>query len=102
MLEDSRAPRSGYFFFGASKIPNIRDKVCWDPAAHAWKLTCKKPNESWIQFKDVDGCSLAVCATSAAEDYHALKLNAYKRALICWNKMDGSTRERIPIADGDL
>ena len=70
--------------------PNIRDKVCWNPTAHKWKVLLKhakgKPSEDF-----------AVDPAQDAQTYEKQKVAAYWRAVETWNRLDSSSRFRIPM-----
>jgi hypothetical protein len=70
--------------------PNIRDKVCWNPTAHKWKVLLKhakgKPSEDF-----------AVDPAQDAQTYQEQKVVAYWRAVETWNRLDSSNRFRIPM-----
>ena len=70
--------------------PNIRDKVCWNPTAHKWKVLLKhakgKPSEDF-----------AVDPAQDAQTYEKQKVVAYWRAVETWNRLDSSNRFRIPM-----
>ena len=70
--------------------PNIRDKVCWNPTAHKWKVFLKNA-------KDKPSEDFAVDPTQDAETYQKQKVDAYWRAVETWNRLDSSNRFRIPM-----
>ena len=72
--------------------PNIRNKVCWCPAAETWKVYIENPTKvpcptpfSVRPGMDMDGCA-----------YRAEKVKQYWLAVEDWNKCDNSKRHRIP------
>lgn len=77
------------FHLSVSPTPNIRDKVWWNPTAHAWevfiKLSKGKPSENF-----------AVDPAQSADTYEKQKIDAYRRAVEAWNWFDSSKRFRIP------
>ena len=81
-------PEAG-FRFSANMTPNIRDKLCWNPLAHAWTVSLVKPKGTPTE-------SFAVDAALPTEDFEEAKSAAYRRAIETWNRLDGSNRQRIP------
>ena len=77
------------FHFTASMTPNVRDKLCWNPLAHAWNLLLAKPKGAPTE-------SFAVDASLPPKEFEEEKRAAYRRAIEAWNKLDGSSRLRIP------
>ena len=70
--------------------PNIRNKVCWCPAAETWKVYIENPTKvpcptSFSVRPGMDGCA-----------YRAEKVKQYWLAVDDWNKYDTSKRHRIP------
>ena len=74
----------------ASKTPNLRDKVVWNPTAHTWKLTIRYPKGQPAEKNVVN-------AAQSAADYEKEKTVKYWRAVKTWNLLDGSKRHRIPV-----
>ena len=78
------------FHFQADPTPNIRGKVTWNPSTSSWKVSVKKP-----QGKLTD--KFVVNFNLPSDAYEREKVAAYWRAVQAWNRVDGSTRFRIPI-----
>ena len=76
------------FHFCASRTPNLRDKVCWNPLRHSWELRLKKA-------KGTLNDKFAVDPSLTAERYEEQKLAMYVAAIAAWNRLDGSSRHRI-------
>ena len=73
----------------ASATPNIREKVYWNPKTHSWTLGLRKPKGPVTE-------NFAVEPQLSAEKYEEEKTAAYRRAIETWNKLDGSSRFKIP------
>ena len=80
------------FNCNASPTPNWRDKVCWNPLAHTWVVLVKKRKD--LQHKPPE--SYKVDSSLSAAEYDVAKLSSYIMAIDAWNKLDGSSRHRIP------
>jgi len=76
------------FHFCASKTPNIRDKVCWNPLRHSWEVCLKKA-------KGTPNKKFAVDPELTPLFYEEQKLAMYVAATAAWNRLDGSNRHRI-------
>ncbi len=76
------------FHFTASPTPNVRGKVTWNPSAHMWALQVGKP-KGQAALSQVD-------PSLDADQYEREKVAAYSRAIQAWNRIDGTTRHRIP------
>ena len=91
-LPEEKLPKeiSGGFHFSANPMPNISNKVTWNPEQHAWRMKAKKPRMKMENFYVVDWN-----LPSAA--YHKIKSQQYQKAVDAWNQCDGSTRHRIKV-----
>ena len=83
--------------------PNHREKVCWDPPRHTWKISVKKPveipsgvaaSEAKSSKKPIE--NFAVSPRLDGAQYEAEKVAKYWRAIQAWNDTDKSKRHRIP------
>ena len=97
------------FRMPANCTPNYREKVCWDPPRHAWKVTVKKlvdTHGKLLEIQIVKAASkgkltkeyieyIAVNPTQDVVLYEAEKMAKYWRAIQAWNDKDKSTRHRI-------
>jgi hypothetical protein len=88
--EESPTSLAG-FHFQASPTPNIRDKVCWNPSIHAWKLVLHKTKDGKISS------NFCVEPNLPADKYEKERIAEYWNAVEAWNRMDGSKRVRIPM-----
>ena len=77
------------FHFIASPTPNIRDKITWNPMTHSWVLHLRQSKGTPSQHFTVD-------PSLPAHSYEEQKKDAYRRAIVMWNKLDSSKRQRIP------
>lgn len=78
------------FSFDRSPMPNIRDKLTWDPMKFAWK----------VMTRDAKGKGSTVFLTVdrdlASKPFADMKTTKYREAVQLWNGSDKSTRQRIP------
>ena len=79
--------------------PNHREKVCWDPPKHAWKVSVKKPVEIPSGGAGPGTKSTKLCITCFdvsplhdVEQYEAEKVAKYWLAVQHWNDTDKSKR----------
>ena len=72
--------------------PNIRDKVCWCPERHTWKVYIKHPDPK----KPPCPTPFSVDSTGDALVYAKEKVEQYWLAVKDWNDCDNSKRHRIP------
>ena len=86
--------------------PNHREKVCWDPPKHAWKVSVKKPVEIPSGGAEPGAKSTKLCITyfdvspwHDVEQYEAEKVAKYWLAVQHWNDTDKSKRYKIPTTD---
>ena len=86
----ARGIGSAGFSFDRPILPNIRDKVIWNPTTHKWAIALKKPKGTPNELFDV-----SPLLRGAA--YDAAKTAAYYSAIQAWNLLDGSTRFRIAL-----
>jgi hypothetical protein len=90
VTEAAEAPRKlAQFHFIAPTTPNIRDKVIWNPTKHCFEILLAKNKRSPSEKCDVD-------PSLDRQSYDEAKATAYRRAIETWNKLDGSSRHRIP------
>ena len=88
--EAAEAPgQLAQFHFSAPSTPNIRDKVLWNPTAHSWEILLKQ-NKAPLKEK------CGVDPLLDKQSYEEAKAAAYLRAIETWNRLDGSSRHRIP------
>ena len=88
----STSPSHGHpssFCLRDDPTPNIRDKVCWNPTEHKWKVFLKSPKGRLPE-------SFAVDPNLDAQTYEQQKVASYWRAVDAWNRLDDSKRIRIP------
>ena len=69
--------------------PNIRDKVCWCPERHTWKVYIKHPKKTPCPTP------FSVDRTMGVLEYAAEKVKQYWLAVKDWNDCDSSKRHRI-------
>ena len=72
--------------------PNIRDKVCWCPQRHTWKVYIKRPTDQ----KKPCPTPFSVNPDGDALAYATEKEEQYWLAVADWNRCDNSNRHRIP------
>ena len=80
------------FQFASLPTPNVRDKVCWEPTHHAWRVHVQKPKGMF------DASDFTVDPGLCGKAYDAAKLTVYRDAVDTWNRLDGTTRARIPTS----
>ena len=78
------------FQLGANHTPNLRGKVIWNVAQHAWGITVKKPLA-------VPRRCFAVDPGLDAAEFAEQKVAMYWEAVNQWNRCDGSKRFRVPV-----
>ena len=79
------------FQFKKMSLPNIRDKIKWIPYEQRWNIYVQKPKEQ-VPPKE----EFAVEGKTQGE-YDVKKTSQYWLAVAAWNRIDGSTRHRIPM-----
>ena len=89
-VEPACATKLGGFQFSANPTPNIRGKITWNPAKHAWKLLAQKPNPKMLPLR-----IFAINPELPATEYLAAKSLEYRLAIEAWNTCDRSSRHRI-------
>ena len=77
----------------ASATPNLRDKVQWNPSNHIWEVVVKKPKSGHA----LDSSAFHVDPKLSPAAYEEEKTEAYRRAIMAWNSVDGSNRHRIAL-----
>jgi hypothetical protein len=86
------------FSFSSCFTPNLRDKVVWRPEQHAWKLYIKHDKtDKDKRMTPGEISDFTVNSEVPADTYEKEKIAAYWRAIAAWNKLDCSTRHRIPL-----
>ena len=79
-------------------MPNIPDKVLWDPSTNSWKLILSnKGRPKRASFVDEDGKPLGVTEGLTADKHDVAKANSDARAIQAWNHLDKSDRKRITM-----
>ncbi len=77
--------------------PNIFGKVVWDTDKNSWKVTHGlRKGVTAHTYKDYEGADLSVPDELSGTSHVAKKELLYKRAVDTWNKLDKTTRKRIP------
>jgi hypothetical protein len=93
----SSSERVAGFKFDAS-TPNVHNRVVWQPERDQWKVTYKTAEK---KFKQQSVChhgeSLTVPPCDTMDEFMDRKASLYKKALVAWNKLDKSTRQKIHI-----
>ena len=72
--------------------PNIREKILWNPTAHAWIVYIKHPKQP------IPADKYAADPNESVEEYEAQNNAAYWRAVEAWNTLDGTKRHPIPVS----
>ena len=80
----------GLFRLPEDPTPNVRDKVVWSPMSHKWNVLLRKPTDKLAEHFSAD-------STQDAQTYEMQKVEAYWRAVEAWNRLDSSSRLRIPM-----
>ena len=96
--KSSAEPGAGFSFDAST--PNVHNRVVWQPECDEWKVTYKTSEK---KFKQQSVCkhgeSLTVPPGLPMTEFMERKASLYKKALVAWNDLDKSTRQRIPIEE---
>ena len=92
--QDSPEDSQG-FHLTACVTPNLRDKVCWCPAVHTWKVYIPKPKAAPCK-PPLCGTMFSVSPHHGPVAYDKEKIEKYWLAVKDWNRCDSSKRHRIP------
>ena len=92
--QDSPEDSQG-FQLTACGTPNFRDKVCWCPAVHTWKVYIQKPKAAPCK-PPLCGTMFSVSPHLGPDAYDKEKIEKYWLAVQDWNRCDSSSRHRIP------
>ena len=104
--KSSSEPVAGFRFDAST--PNVHNKVVWLPEHDQWKVTYKTSEKRSKQQSVCEhGESLTVPKGLSMTEFMQRKASLYKKALVAWNALDKSTRQKIhsdaspPIDDDD-
>jgi hypothetical protein len=91
VLTPAVAPREshGFAMGNLNRTPNIRDKVCWCPERHTWKVYIKHPKKTPCPTP------FSVDPAMGALVYEKEKVEQYWLAVKDWNDCDNSKRHKI-------
>ena len=92
VLTPAVAPKEshGFAMGNLNRTPNIRDKVCWCPERHTWKVYIKHPKKTPCPTP------FSVDPAMGALVYEKEKVEQYWLAVKDWNDCDNSKRHKIP------
>ena len=94
--KSSAEPGAGFSFDAST--PNVHNRVVWLPERDQWKVTYKtKEKKSKTQSVCEHGESLTVPTGLPMTEFMERKAYLYKKALVAWNALDASTRQKIKI-----